>query len=111
MQRIERDHQVELVLVRQMPGVCDRKLKIWMKSAVCRRKGNHVRGGIDTNDRALGNTGGDFSRRLPVPTTDIKNPLVALEVKQRKDLFRHGRLQGGDPGVLRCIPFRHTFAF
>jgi hypothetical protein len=111
VQGIERDDQIELVLVGQLPGVCNRKLKICMKCGVGRGKGNHVRGSIDANHRTLGNAGGNFSRCLSVPTTYIKDSFVALEVKQRKDLFCHSRLQGGDPSVFRCIPFRHTFAF
>jgi hypothetical protein len=100
MQRIERDHQVEFVLVRQVPGICDRKLKICMKIGMRRGKGNHVRGRIDTHHCALGNAGGNFSGCLSVPTSDIKDSFVALEVEQGKDLFCHGRLQGGDPSVL-----------
>ena len=60
---------------------------------------------------ALGNPRRDLSRGLPVATADIKNLIGAFEVQRRKGLFRHGRLEARDPGVLRCVPLRHTPAF
>ncbi len=112
VQRVEGDDEVEFVLEGQLAGIRDRELQVGMgRNPVILGEGDHLGGGIDASDRALGNPRGNFSGGLPIAAADIENAFAPLEFEQREHLFRHGGLKGGEAVVFRGVPFRQGQSF
>jgi hypothetical protein len=106
MQSIERDHEIKFVLKGQGASVSDFESKVWQRSKMRSGEANHVLRGIDAHDRA--GTPRDLRRDFPVPATDVQNPLVCPQVKQRKYLLRHRFLQRRTARIFRRMPFCHS---
>ena len=109
MQRIERDHQVELILEGDLPYVAHFEAQVRPNglAVLLPSKGNHVGGGIHAHHPAIRGARCDLRRDLAVAAAKVENAPRVLHIQQRQNLSRHRLLQRGDLRISQCVPLRH----
>ena len=70
------------------------------------RKFNHLRRGINTRRRSIGQMLRDFGGDFAVAAADIQNVLVAAQIEPGDQFARPGMLHGGIRRVFGGVPFR-----
>jgi hypothetical protein len=106
MKGVAGDDEVEFVVEREIGGVGHLEVKIGA-GGVSGGEGDHIVGGVDADDGAVGNTGGDFGGDAAVAASDVENPFVAAKMKKCENFGGHSFLQAGAFGVGCGVPFGH----